>query len=450
MIGDLETLGRSMPKIDLLPSDDTTNGWSRILPPRAPKPALTDEVRADWVVVGAGFAGLAAARRLAENRPNDRIALIEAQEVGEGASGRNSGFAIDLPHNIGSSLEELDGSQRFMGLARAAVDYLDKQIADHAIDCDWSRRGKYHAAVSEKGVAQVLEPFAKELEALGEPYRWVDKDDLVGEIGTPYFTRAVYTPGGALMNPAALTRGLAGSLPTNVTLYEHSPVTEVDYRNGVTLATPGGSVFAPKMIIAVNGFAECFGFYQGRLLNFAAHASLSRRLTAQERAALGGDDDWGVTPANAFAGVTMRFTRDHRLLIRQNIHFCPAMRQSDERRRRIRQDHKRLFDKRFPMLPAVEMEHTWTGYLCLARNGAPGFGRVAPNVYAAVCQNAVGVTKGTIAGVLAADMACGEDNPLIADMESLGTPDKLPPRPFLDLGVRARFAWELLRARHEA
>ncbi len=62
----------------------------------------------------------------------------------------------------------------------------------------------------------------------------------------------------------------------------------------------------------------------------------------------------------------------------------------------------------------------------------------------------LGVTKGTIGGLLAADMAAGEDNPLIVEMESLGSPDKLPPRPFLDLGVRAKFAWEIFRARKEA
>ena len=101
------------------------------------------------------------------------------------------------------------------------------------------------------------------------------------------------------------------------------------------------------------------------------------------------------------------------------------------------------------MLPDVTLAHTWTGFICLSRNHAPGFGRVAPNVYAAVCQNAVGVTKGTISGVLAADMAMGEDNPLIADMESLGTPAPLPPRPFLDIGVHARWAWEIWRARAE-
>jgi len=67
-----------------------------------------------------------------------------------------------------------------------------------------------------------------------------------------------------------------------------------------------------------------------------------------------------------------------------------------------------------------------------------------------VCQNAVGVTKGTFGGVLAADMATGRDNPLIDDMLGLGEPDPLPPRPFLDIGVRSRFAWELWSNRHEA
>lgn len=439
-----------MQTIGLLPANDSTNGWSRILSSRQANAKLEGDQRADWVVVGAGFAGLAAARRLAENRPNDKIVLLEAQEVGEGASGRNSGFAIDLPHNVGSSMEELEGSRRFMRLARAAIAHLGEQAEHHGIPCDWSQRGKYHAAVSGRGEREVLEPFAKELENLGEPFRWLDAEALQAEIGTPYHRSAVYTPGCILMNPAALTRGLGDNLPGNVTLYENTPVTAVDYRNGVSLTTPGGSLYAPKMIVTVNGLASQFGFYTGKLLSFAAHASLSRRLTAEERAELGGQDDWGLAPANAFAGVTMRFTQDHRILIRQDINYCPSLRKTDAQTQRARAHHKRLFDRRFPMLPAVQMEHTWTGYVCLSRNGAPGFGRVAPNVYTAVCQNAVGVTKGTIGGLLAADLACGEDNPLIADMESLGTPSDCPPRPALDLGVRGRLIWELWQNRHEA
>ncbi|MEM7170326.1 MAG: FAD-binding oxidoreductase [Pseudomonadota bacterium] len=444
-----------MAKIEHLPKDDRTNGWSALLPPREPRPALQGDQRADWLVVGAGYAGLAAARRLAENRPDEKIVLIEAHEAGENASGRNSGFAIDLPHTVGSSLDELEGSHRFMRLARAAVDHLGTMVERYDIPCDWAVRGKYHAAASEGGTRDILEPFAKEMENLGEPHRWVDKDQLRSEIGTPHFNAAVYTPGCVLMNPAGLTRGLADNLPENVTFYEHSPVVEVDYQNGVrlTIARDGetlGTVYAPKMILGVNGFAPQFGFFKGTLISMAAHASLSRQLTPDEQAQMGSVENWGLTPANAFAGITMRYTADHRILIRQDIHFCPSMRQSDDRRARVRQNHQRLFEQRFPMLPGVTMEHTWTGYLCLSQNHAPGFGKMASNVWAAVCQNAVGVTKGTIGGILAADMACGEDNPLIADMETLGQPDKLPPRPLLDIGVRGRFAWEIWRARAEA
>ena len=72
-----------MTDIRILPANDASNGWNRILPPRTPGPPLAGEQRADWAVVGAGYAGLAAAHRLAENRPSDRIVLLEAHAVDE-------------------------------------------------------------------------------------------------------------------------------------------------------------------------------------------------------------------------------------------------------------------------------------------------------------------------------------------------------------------------------
>lgn len=437
-------------KINRIPKVDKTNGWSGILAPRTPNPALEANAAADWVVLGAGYAGLSAARRLAENCPDQHIALIDAGMPGENASGRNSGFAIDLPHNVGSSLDELEGSHRFMRLARTAIDQLETAVKTHGIKCDWSADGRYHAAVSPRGVKEVLEPYATELEALGEPFEWVDRDQLQQRIGSDHFTAAVFTPGGALMNPAALTRGLADSLPDNVTFYENSPVTEALFENGIHLTTAKGSLRAPKMILAANGYSEQFGFFQQRLLHLLAWGSLTRPLNEAERAAYGVDAPWGLTPANAFAGITMRYTNDHRILIRQGLNYCPSQEVGQSEYATMARQHKRLFDLRFPMLPDVEIEHTWSGIVCLSQNAAPGFGQLAPNIWSAVCQNAVGVTKGTFGGMLAADMATDRDNPLIEDMLSLGEPSQLPPRPFLDIGVRARFMWELWSNRHEA
>lgn len=439
-----------MIRVNRLPRDDKTNGWSAILPPRDAHPPVKGDIAADWLVLGGGYAGLAAARRLAENCPDQRIILVEAGESGDNASGRNSGFGIDLPHNVGSSLDELEGSHRFMRLARMALDQLEGIVSRHRIACDWKRAGKYHTAVSAKGTRDVLEPFRKELEALGERYDWVEGDTLREKLGSSYFTAAVYTPHCVLMNPAALVRGLADTMPENVTIHENSPVTQANFQNGIHLTTPGGSVRAPKMIMAANGFSEQFGFYGRHFLHLIAHATLTRPLNEAERAAYGVAESWGLTPVNAFAGITMRYTDDHRILIRQGLNYRPNQRIGVNEHAAVQRRHKQLFDARFPMLKSVEMEHTWSGFVCLSRNGAPGFGQLAPNVWSAVCQNAVGVTKGTFGGILVADMACGRDNPLIVDMQSLGEPALLPPRPFLDLGVRARFQWELFTNRHEA
>ncbi len=437
-------------KIRRLPEVDRTNGWSGILAPRNPNPPLKGEAAADWIVLGGGYAGLAAARRLAENCPDQHIALIDAGSAGENASGRNSGFAIDLPHNVGSSLDELEGSYRFMRLARMAIDQLETAVKKHNIACEWSADGRYHTAVSDRGVKDVLEPYANELEALGEPFEWIDRDRIRERIGSDHFTAAVYTPGGALMNPAALTRGLADSLPENVTFYENSPVTEAIFENGIHLTTANGSLRAPKMILAANGYSEQFGFFRQKLIHLVAWGSLTRPLNAVERTSYGVDKPWGLTPANAFAGITMRYTNDHRILIRQGLDYCPSQAVSPSEKRSVALRHKKLFDDRFPMLPDVEVEHTWSGIVCLSQNAAPGFGQLAPNIWSAVCQNAVGVTKGTFGGMLAADMATQNENALIDDMISLGEPNQLPPRPFLDIGVRTRFLWELWSNRHEA
>ncbi|MFT4742506.1 MAG: glycine/D-amino acid oxidase-like deaminating enzyme [Yoonia sp.] len=433
-----------------LPQNDNTNGWSGILPPRSPHASLQDNIQADWLVIGAGFAGLAAARRLAQNRPDDRIVVLEAGICGENASGRNSGFVIDLPHTVSSDLGQLDGSQRYLRLARAAISELETVVQQQNIDCDWSQDGKYHAAVTADGSRAMLEPYAAELTALGEPFTWVERDALAAKLGTPHFERAIYTPGCVLINPAALTRGLADTLPDNVTLFENTPVTKFLNVGTVGATTPSGSVKAPRAILAANGFSDQFGHAKKQFVHLALCASLTRPLTQSEQSAFGVATPWGLTPANGFGGITMRYTNDRRILIRQDIRLAMGQKFSAQRTKSVAQNHQRLLAARFPAIASVQFENSWVGYICMSRNGAPKFGNVAPNIWMAACQNGIGITKGTISGVLAADKACEIDNPLITDMEDLGTPTRLPPRPLVEIGARALMQWELWKNRKEA
>ena len=435
--------------ISLKPHDDRTNGWSAILPPRQAHAPLRQRIEADWLVIGAGYAGLAAARRLAHNRPNERIVVLEGGEAGDNASGRNSGFAIDVPHNVGSSTAELEKAGNYKRLMKAGIAYLDDIVRSRQIACDWSEKGKYHCAAAPQLAETLLRQHAHELDTLGEPFEWLEQAELSRRLGTSFFHAGIYTPGCILLNPAALTRGLADSLPQNVTLYENSAVTRLECAGRIHATTAGGAVSAGRLVLANNGSASQLAGFERQMFNVASYASLTHPLTPQQRARIGNVEEWGVTPANAVSGATMRYTRDHRLLIRQQFDFTPRMQVDERVRERVRAQHREVFLARFPGLEDVVLEHFWMGFFSITRNGAPRWGKIERNVYAAVGCNGVGIAKQTIAGVTLADLACGVDNELITDMCELGAPQRLPPRPFLDLGVKAYLAKERWVGRQE-
>ncbi|MHA7684996.1 NAD(P)/FAD-dependent oxidoreductase [Cupriavidus sp. PET2-C1] len=434
----------------LLPADDKTNGWSAILPRRNPRAPAQKSASFDWLVVGAGYAGVSAARRLAMLNPSQSIALLEAQQAGEGAQGRNAGFAIDLPHNNDHNPDNTEKGFRHIRLSRYGIDSLDELVRAHAIDCQWSRSGRYDCAVSPEISRRLLGATAAELDALGEPYEIVRGEALHERIGTRYYDSAVYTPGTRLVNPAALSRGLADTLPSNVHLFENSPVLELEAEPTVAATLPGGvRISARKAVLTNNAFISRFGCFKRQLLPFVLFASLSRPLTLEERKQLGGTLDWGITPAHGIAGATLRYTQDFRILFRYGFQFAPTLRCSDSLRERMKRSHEVLFKARFPMLDQVKLEHFWAGYLSLSQNGAPGWGQLSKDVYAAVNCNGVGIAKQTAAGALIAELACDTGHPLISDMMALGSPDMLPRRPFLDVGVRTYLAAQKWAGRSE-
>jgi len=390
------------------------------------------------------------ARRLAQHKPQDTIALIDAGELGQNASGRNAGFAIDLPHLLREGALTKAQAQRDIKLARDAIGLLRDAVHTHAIACDWSEVGRYHAAVGEHAHNALLMPYARELTQWNEAHEVLSRNELAARLGTHYYGSAIYTPGSVLINPAALCRGLGDTLPANVTVFEHSPVIAHDlYGARPTVKTAKGAIAAKNVILTVNVFAEQFGIYRNRQLPILLMASLSMPLSSEQLKNMGNQTQWGITPANGAVGPTLRLTPDGRLLFRHGFEYCPSLRFDESRLKDVRQQHQTLLAQRFPQLGPVELAHTWMGWLSLSRNKAPLFGRLAQNLFAVACCNGVGIVRHTAAGAAIADLACGVDSDMLRAWQAQGQAAWLPPRPFLDIGVRLRMQWEAFAGRHE-
>ncbi|MGE8459893.1 MAG: NAD(P)/FAD-dependent oxidoreductase [Pseudomonas capeferrum] len=439
-----------MTKITSLPADDNTCGWYHLSKGRQVKPGHQGHTQARWVIVGAGYTGLAAARQLASHFPDQPIVLIEAQEVGFGTSGRNAGFAIDLPHDIGAEdyIGDIATAKTTLKLNLSGQSYLKALVERFKIDCQMKHCGKYQAAVEKRGIA-VLDAYRNGLDKLGQPYQMIEADELPEHIGTRFYRKALFTPGTSLIQPSALVKGLADSLPANVTLYENTPITDIEYGEKTVLKHAHGSITADKLILANNAFGMSFGFLKGRMLPVFTYASLTRPMTEEEQLRLGGNPYWGLIPADPF-GTTVRRTPDNRILIRNSFSFHPNGRSDARYLHRFVNRHRTSFERRFPMLPGLPFEYTWGGALALSRNHEGYFGELRPNVYGALGCNGLGVTRGTATGKLMADWLAGERSELIDFVLGSAGPCANPPPALVSLGVNLNLKWGQYRAGQES
>lgn len=434
-----------------LPNDDKSCGWYSVLPSVAPAEKLVGQQKADYAIIGAGFAGLAAARRLAELKPNARIILVDAQRVAEGASGRNSGFVIDSPHKFSLEHPDPELKQKLLSLNRTAIAQLQSLVEKYHIDCQWSAAGKYQGAVGVRGEAH-LNHFEHLMKNLGEPYRWVEKAELTKVLGTSYYSRAIFTPGSYLMQPAALVQGMGKNLPENIDLLEESPIQNLQKSDGQwILHGDHGTITTPKLLLATSIFTKEFGYLKNRLLPVMTFASWTRPLTDAEMKIYKGELNWGLTPAD-HAGTTLRMTADRRILIRNTYKHVPKYGNSigDETRQWVQTDHRKAFLARYPELAEVPLTHTWGGVYAISRNFTNFFGELEDGVYASACDNGVGAAWGTISGTLLADLVVSADSQNLNDIQYVtGMPSLNPPEPFLGLGVKFRINLAKWQSRSE-
>ncbi len=440
-------------KVKNLPVDTGVSGWDAILPEKSPAQVLADDQACDFLIIGAGFAGLSAARRLEQLKPEAKIIVLDAKRIAEGPAGRNSGFMIDLPHDLSSSDYSTDENNdlRQIKLNRHAIDFATDVALEYKLPSEvLNICGKVNGAAGEKAHQHNLN-YAKHLKTLGEPHQLLDAQEMKKLTGSKFYQSGIFTPGTAMLQPALYIRELAKGLRNSLFIYENSPVHELAKTNDKWLAkTPTGSVHASKVILATNGHIESFGHFKRRLVHVILYASMTRALS-QGEADLTGKDIWGITPSDP-AATTMRKisgTGGTRIITRNRISYSGNMQINQSLLNEMGKTHVKSFTKRYPDLTNVEQEYLWAGRLCLSRNGVSAFGEIEKGLYSACCQNGLGAARGTLSGIAAAELAVEGQTELAKAFLAEDEPQKLPPAPFSTIGAKAYMRWSEHKARFE-
>lgn len=402
------------------PAYHREGGWTSTANQRRTHPQLTQPQNCDAVIIGAGYTGIAIARQLAELWPDSDIRILEAETIGSGSPGRNSGFVLEhaftgaTPDTAGELYHHYKATQNHL----RSNGYQGAHTPQPHI---------FKGAATDRGVRKLAD-MARFLERSEQPFEWMGPEDVRSITGGVYYRAGVKLPGNSLVNPYTLVSNLADSLPPNVTLYEESPAIRLSRTESEWLVTtPDASLQAPRVFLANNAFATSLGFGNAYSVKIFTYAGITPRLPADLFTSLSGNGHWGLLPAHRL-GATLRTTDDGRLLIRGFYGY--ENEGGDSTRHYLEQS---LF-ARFPELRRYGLESWWGGTTSLTANGAPFWGEAESGLYVSIGCNGVGILKGTLLGQQLANLATGAPH---LDVDRLmGKPGWMPPEPFRHIGFR--------------
>ena len=418
--------------------------WLDDVGTRARFPPLRAPASADLAIVGGGFLGLWSAILAKERDPARRVVLLEGQEVGWAASGRNGGFCeASLTHGEDNGARRWPEELAQLGaMGRRNLDEIAQAVERYRIDCDFERTGVMAVAV---------EPYQDEtLRGAG----YMDARQARSEVASPTFLSARWDRHAtAMLHPGKLVTGLARvANELGVRIHEQSRVSALKaLRDGVRLDTAQGSVTAARVVLATNAFPSLLRRYRSHTIAVYDYVLMSEPLSAGQHAAVGWRNRQGLADlGNQFH--YYRITRDNRILFGGYdavYHFGGKVDAKHDDRPESFERLASHFFTTFPQLEGLRFTHRWGGAIdtcsrfCAFFGDAHG-GRVAH----AAGFTGLGVGATRFAANVLLDKLEGLDTERTRLRMVRETPMPFPPEPLTWAAVQAT-RWSLDRADHD-
>ncbi|MEM9498524.1 MAG: FAD-binding oxidoreductase [Pseudomonadota bacterium] len=368
-------------------------------------PRLSGEHRADVVVIGGGFTGLSAALHLAEAGVD--VALIEAEQPGWGASGRNGGQVNVGPKDSPSVVVRKFGqetAERMLALTGNAADLVFDLIQRHSIECDAIRPGWLRAAHTEKTLRD-LHQLAREWQAHGAHVEPLDKTAMSRLTGTDSYLGGLIDYRGGNLQPLNFALGLADAAERmGARLFGQTPATKIDRLSaGYKVRTSAGSVTAEKVLICTNAYTQDLERPLGKAL-------LPVRSVQVATAPLSDNIRSSILPDRHALSDARRLLLYFRLDAHGRFLMGGRGTYNDASTRRQIERLKRVSTDLFPQLEGTKWDHAWGGFVALTRDHYPHLDELAPGLMAGVGYNGRGVAIATAMGTVLAKWAQGVAN----------------------------------------
>ena len=385
--------------------------WSATAAPLTPFPALRETVRAQVAVIGAGYTGLSAALHL--GAAGRDVVVLDAMELGEGASGRNGGQVIPGLKYDPDTLEALypgDQGAKLVATVAAGPDLVFDLIRKHDIGCEAVRNGWLQLATSESA----LEPIGtrvRQWQARGAAVEMLSAAEVARLTGSQRYYGGLIDRRGGTVQPLAYARGLARAAQrAGVRLFMHSAAIHLERSAGEwRVRTRDGAVSSQQVIFATNAYSDKFVEpLQRTLVAVPSMQVATAPLPTELRRS--------ILPEGQSVSDTWRLLRYFRLDAQGHLIMGSRGVFGDAPLEQAARLHYRAVREIYPQLAGISYDYHWAGFVAMTPDHLPHLHEAAPGIVAGLGYNGRGVAMATMMGTLLARRLLGED------AENLGFP----------------------------